>query len=141
MAPHAVPEMHQSLVAAAPAAAHIWQLAPGRAMALQARHTTELVVSSGCVWATFDGPHDGPLNERGDLVLQAGSRLRLTAGQRLVVESLGRPGSEPVQLAWERQRRLSAVWVAAAVVRGAALGALRGALAGARAAAQLSAAR
>ena len=141
MAPHAVPELHQSLAAAAPAAAHIWQLAPGRAMALQARHTTELVVSSGCVWATFDGPHNGPLNERGDLVLQAGSRLRLTAGQRLVVESLGNKDSAPVQLVWDRQRNPSIFWVAVAVVRGAALGALRGALAGARAAAELSAAR
>ena len=123
-----------------------WPLAAGRANSVRMRHASELVVSSGRVWATFDGPHGAAACDQGDLVLEAGARLHLAAGQRVVVEALRSPDGAQACVAVQRQTRRYAVPVllrelvreALAVLRGATLGAvrgaLRGALAGARAA-------
>ncbi len=72
-----------------------WVLPAGHALTLQSRHARALHVTQGRVWATLDGPHAGPGNDRGDLVLQAGERLNLQAGQRVVIEPLGGHGSGP----------------------------------------------
>lgn len=64
-----------------------WKLAPGRALTLSPRQAGALRVVYGEVWATFDGPHTGPLNDLGDQVVRAGERLCVKAGQHLVVES------------------------------------------------------
>jgi len=63
------------------------ELRAGRAVSLQPAQSSKLRLASGCVWATFDGPHHGPANDWGDLVLCAGDELTLGAGQRLVIES------------------------------------------------------
>lgn len=64
-----------------------WKLPAGHAMTLSPREPGLLEVVYGEVWATFDGPHAGPLNDWGDRVVRAGDRLWLHAGQHLVVES------------------------------------------------------
>jgi hypothetical protein len=64
-----------------------WKLAAGRAITLQPREAGILRVARGKLWATFDGPHGGPLNDLGDHVVGAGEQLRLRSGQRLVVEA------------------------------------------------------
>lgn len=64
-----------------------WKLRPGHAMTLSPREPGLLEVVYGEVWATFDGPHNGPPNNLGDHVVRAGERLWLAAGQNLVVES------------------------------------------------------
>lgn len=142
----AVPDSHQLLqrpwLHARPAAAHLgnpsWPLATGVALSVRARHASELVVVGGRVWATVDGPQGAANPAPDDLILEAGARLPLAAGQRVVVEPLRSPGGAQAVVALQRNRLsyplsdfLREGW---AVVRGAALGALRGALAGARAA-------
>lgn len=131
---------HQSPQAAAPTGARTWPLSVGRAMALHARHASELEVQSGCVWVTLDGPHTGAPNDSGDVFLNAGTRLRVPAGQRVVLEALRCTGGDAAQLRWSRVAPaygflgVLGFGEVLAVLRGAALGALRGALAGARAA-------
>ena len=84
MASQTLTQMQQS---AAPALPGTWKLGAGRAITLRPREAGVLRVAHGCLWATFDGPHTGPLNGSGDHVLGAGERLVLAAGQRLVVEA------------------------------------------------------
>ena len=64
-----------------------WKLPPGQALTLRPREPGLLEVVYGEIWATFDGPHSGHLNDWGDRVVRAGERLWLGAGQNLVVES------------------------------------------------------
>jgi hypothetical protein len=66
-----------------------WVLPAGHALTLQSPAAGALHVTQGRVWATLDGPHAGPGNDQGDLVLQTGQRLNLQAGQRVVIEPLG----------------------------------------------------
>ena len=61
-------------------------LMPGHALSLQPEEGGTLRLASGCLWATFDGPHQGPANDWGDRVLCAGEQLTVRAGQRLVIE-------------------------------------------------------
>jgi len=63
-----------------------WKLEPGRALTLHPSEAGELRVSRGRLWATLDGPHAGPLLGLGDLFVDAGTPLRLRAGQRVVIE-------------------------------------------------------
>jgi len=74
------------------------ELVAGRALSLQPGECGRFRLASGCVWAIFDGPHQGPANDWGDLVLCAGDELTLRAGQRLVIESW-RPGM-PAAFSW-----------------------------------------
>ena len=76
-----------SAKAGSEAATGTWKLPPGRAVTLSPREPELLEVVYGEVWATFDGPHAGPLNDLGDHVVRAGDRLWIPAGQHLVVES------------------------------------------------------
>ncbi len=78
-------QMQQS--AATPALPGTWKLPAGCAITFQPREAGILRVAHGQLWATFDGPHSGPLNDLGDHVIGAGERLQLRAGQRLVVEA------------------------------------------------------
>jgi hypothetical protein len=64
-----------------------WKLAPGRAITMEPRDTGIFKVAHGQLWATFDGPHEGRLDETGDFFLAAGQTIRLRPGQRLVVEA------------------------------------------------------
>jgi hypothetical protein len=140
MAPPAAHTSHQSPQAAAPTSARTWPLSAGRAMALHASHACTLQVHSGCVWVTLDGPHTGAANDSGDVFLNAGTTLRVPAGQRVVLEALHSTDGDVAQLRWSRVAPAYGVLGALgfggalAVLRGAALGAMRGALAGARAA-------
>lgn len=84
----------------AAAACAAWSLSPGQAASLKPRHDATLQVNDGQLWITFDGPHSGHANQSGDHFLGAGEQLRVRAGQRLVLEPLGRPGSPPVRLQW-----------------------------------------
>ena len=85
MASQTLTQMQQS--AATPALPGTWKLPAGRAVTFQPREAGALRVAHGQLWATFDGPHAGPLNDLGDHVVGAGEQLRLRPGQRLVVEA------------------------------------------------------
>ena len=78
-----------------------WKLAAERAVTLNPGETGVLRIAQGHVWVTLDGPHQGPANDRGDLVLHAGEQLRLMRGQHAVVESFGDAVNEPVYFSWE----------------------------------------
>ncbi len=64
-----------------------WVLPAGCAVTLNATTGAALHVTQGLVWATLDGPHSGPANDLGDLMLHAGERMALKAGQRVVIEA------------------------------------------------------
>ena len=72
-----------------PRPAGTWKLEPGRALTLHPAQPGELRVAEGRLWATLDGPHVGSLRGLGDIVVEAGSALKLRAGQRVVIESAG----------------------------------------------------
>jgi hypothetical protein len=84
MAAKTLTQMQQST--SSPALPGTWKIAAGRAITLRPREAGVLRVAHGQLWVTFDGPHDGPLNDRGDRVIGLGEPLRLRAGQRLVAE-------------------------------------------------------
>ena len=65
-----------------------WLVPPGVAVTLRPAETGVLRVAGGGLWATLDGPHEGPANDRGDLILCPGDSIRVSAGQRLVLEPL-----------------------------------------------------
>ena len=89
-------QTQSSLSAALPGT---WKLAAGRAITLQPREDGVLRVAHGRLWATFDGPHGGPLNDLGDHVIDAGGRLGLRAGRRVVVEAWDR--GAPAYFSWD----------------------------------------
>jgi hypothetical protein len=97
MASQTLTQTHQSL--SAPALPGTWKLAAGRAITLQPREAGVLRVAYGQMWATYDGPHQGPLNDLGDHVIGTGGQLRLRAGQRLVVEAWD--GQSPAYFSWD----------------------------------------
>ncbi len=88
--------MHQS---AAPALPGTWKLAAGRAITLEPREAGVLRVAHGRLWATYDGPHRGALNDQGDRIVGVGERLSLRAGQRLVVEAWS--DRAPAYFSWD----------------------------------------
>jgi hypothetical protein len=75
------------------ALAGAWRLARGRAMTLSPHEPGTLKVLRGSLWATFEGPHAGGPHDSGDIVLEKGDLLALSAHQRLVVEPLNRSGA------------------------------------------------
>ena len=76
-----------------------WKLAGGRAITLRPREAGILRVAYGQLWVTFDGPHSGPPNDLGDHFIGVGERLRLRAGQSLVVEA--RDAKAPTYFSWD----------------------------------------
>ena len=90
---------------AARAAAHAVQtLAPGQALTLRPARAGVLHVQRGAVWATRRGPHAANAGAAGgDDVVRAGQRLRLHAGEVLVLEPIAVPGTpaQRVALHWQ----------------------------------------
>ena len=92
-----------------------WKLGCGHAVTLHDVHAAVLRITHGRVWATVDGPHCGPANNQGDLVLNAGERLTVQAGQRVVIEPWGSSASgasranEAVYFSWDPALDSSAV--------------------------------
>ena len=76
------------------------KLQPARALTLGAESGGLLVVECGEVWATLDGPHQGPANDWGDRVLHRGDQLQLMPGQHVVLEVFGAAANEPAFLCW-----------------------------------------
>ena len=64
-----------------------WKLAPERAVTLNPGQVGLLRVTEGRVWATLEGPHHGPANDWGDIVLRSGQQICLLPGQQVVVEA------------------------------------------------------
>jgi hypothetical protein len=103
MAAQLVQKSQQSSAMACADGSISWRLGAGRALTLQPREAAELLVSQGRIWATVDGPHVGPANQTGDLVLQAGERLALRPGQRVVIESWDPVAQGPAFFVWNTQ--------------------------------------
>jgi hypothetical protein len=76
-----------------------WKLAAGRAITLEPREAGIVKVAHGQIWATYDGPHGGPLNDLGDHVIGVGGQLRLRPGQRMVIEAWN--GPSPAYFSWD----------------------------------------
>jgi len=85
---------------AAPALPGTWKLAAGRAVTLEPREAGVLKVAHGQMWVTQDGPHGGPANDLGDVVLGAGEQVPLREGQRLVIEAWNHHGA-PAYFSWD----------------------------------------
>ncbi len=92
-------KLQQSPASGSPAA--YWNLVPARACTLRPQEAGVLRVAHGQVWATLDGPHAGPANDWGDVVLRSGQQITLLPGQQLVVEPLGDAVNEPAFISWE----------------------------------------
>lgn len=78
-----------------------WTLARDRAVTLGARQAGFLRIAQGAVWATLDGPHQGPANDWGDVVLKGGARIHLTPGQQVVLEPYSAAANEEACFSWE----------------------------------------
>ena len=76
------------------------KLQPARALTLGSESGGLLVVECGEVWATLDGPHQGPANDWGDRLLHRGDQLQLMPGQHVVLEVYGTAANEPAFLCW-----------------------------------------
>jgi hypothetical protein len=90
-------QMHQSPAAAA--LPGTWKLATGRAITLQPAESGVLRVAHGSVWATFDGPQRGALNDFGDYIVEVGQSIRVQAGERVVIEAWGH--GVPAYFSWD----------------------------------------
>lgn len=78
-----------------------WKLDSGHAVTLHDARAAVLRITHGKVWATVDGPHAGPANKQGDIFLDAGERLSLQPGQRVVIEPWSASANEAVYFAWD----------------------------------------
>ena len=78
-----------------------WKLVPDRALTLRADTAGVLRVSQGRVWVTADGPHQGPANDWGDVVLRSGEQLLLQPGRQVVVEAYGEAVNQAAFFSWE----------------------------------------
>lgn len=85
-----------------------WTFSSERAVMLGAQSDGFLYVDKGTVWLTLDGPHQGPANDWGDLVLRSGTRIHLTAGQHVVLEPYQRAANEATGFSWEPDAPASA---------------------------------
>ena len=82
-----------------------WVQPAGRVVTLDIPDASALAITQGRVWATFDGPHQGPANDLGNVILAAGERLSLHSGQRVVIESCS-PNGTPCS----RQNAYFSLW-------------------------------
>lgn len=92
-------KMHQSPIGTP--ASGCWSLAAEHALTLHPNEAGVLRVAQGRVWATLAGPHHGPANDWGDVVLGGGEQLALMPGQQVVVEPYGDAVNEPAYFRWE----------------------------------------
>lgn len=92
-------------------AAGYWKLAPEQAFTVRPDAAGVLRVAHGQLWATLHGPHAGPANDWGDVVLRCGQEMTLLPGQQLVVEPFGDAVNEAAFFSWEP--RQSAARIAA----------------------------
>lgn len=97
MAARILTQAQQSLSCAA--LAGTWKLGAGCAITLQPGEAGVLKVAHGQLWVTLDGPHRGPLNDLGDRVMGTGDQLRLSPGERLVIEPWG--GGTSAYFGWD----------------------------------------
>lgn len=97
MALQTLAQMHQST--SAPQLPGTWKLSGDQAITLQPTERGLLKVAHGRLWATFDGPHQGPLNDLGDHVIGVGERLWVRAGQRIVIQAWDR--RVPAYFSWD----------------------------------------
>lgn len=95
--------MHQAQSMTSPVrgsrCAGTWTLTPRQAMTLRPAGDGVLRVACGAVWATFDGPHQGPANDRGDRLIEAGESLPVRSGERVVVEPAH--AATPAHFTWD----------------------------------------
>lgn len=78
-----------------------WCLDGRRALSFKAPRGGVLRVERGRIWATADGPHSGPLNDWGDVVLASGGQWHLSAGQRVVIEPWVAQSQDAALISWE----------------------------------------
>lgn len=103
------------------AAQEVRTLAVGAAHSLQGQRATMLRVAQGQAWVTLgDGPHGQAGERAGDGFLHAGQSLRIPAGQRVVVESVGTAPLQYRLQAVERAQALPTWWQRAQVGPGGA---------------------
>ena len=74
-----------------------WTFSSERAVMLGTRSGGFLRVDTGAVWLTLDGPHE---RRAGDLFLEAGARMPIAAGQRVVLEPVARAGTREAAIDW-----------------------------------------
>lgn len=94
-----------------------WRVAPGQALTLKSAGGGRLRVASGGLWATFDGPHAGPVHDRGDHILEAGEVIAVGPGERLVVEPTDRTAGALIE--WDSNETQTDVPEGVRVVRSA----------------------
>lgn len=76
-------------------------LLPGQAVTLRTRRPLLLNIDSGRVWVTQSGPHLVLGRESGDRFLTPGDTLQVSAGTRLVLETLTHPDDpQPAHFGW-----------------------------------------
>jgi hypothetical protein len=90
-------QLHQS--SSALALPGTWKLGAGQAITLQPAQGGAVRVAHGQLWATYDGPHGGSLNDQGDLVVGTGEQLWVKAGQRIVIQAWDRKA--PAYFSWD----------------------------------------
>lgn len=89
-----------------------WKVVSGRAIALQSQESGMLRVARGSIWAAFDGPHKGVLNDLGGLMLHPSQQLALARGDRRVVESWNRTADPYFWRNWQPlQARAPEQWL------------------------------
>ena len=99
MASNTVLNLQQSPVADRLAGA--WKLVPEHAVTLNPGQAGVLRVTQGRAWVTLDGPHQGPANDWGDIVLQCGQQITLLPGQHVVLEPYGDAVNQSAYFSWE----------------------------------------
>lgn len=99
MASNTVLNLQQSPVADRLAGA--WKLVPEHAVTLNPGQAGVLRVTQGRIWVTLDGPHQGPANDWGDIVLQCGQQITLLPGQHVVMEPYGDAVNQASYFSWE----------------------------------------
>jgi hypothetical protein len=93
VSPEASPALHPPLNG-------YWKLGAGRAVTLRPMAPGVLRIGQGRVWVTLNGPHE---RLAGDLFLEAGARLPVQAGQRVVIEPYARAGRAGAAFDWVPQ--------------------------------------
>jgi hypothetical protein len=81
-----------------------WPLEAGRVVRLRPREDTVLRAGHGQLWITFERAPEGALNDSGDLILAAGQRLQVAAGEMVVISAFGKRGAT-ASFDWEMPKQ------------------------------------